>query len=99
VDDVVAAAVAEQMAQHTQPEDERRPDPAATAGVELEPRPHRDHPDAVEGRIHAGPPLPERQVGDVVAVLGELLREVAVPAFCAADRVGIEAVVDDADPH
>ena len=44
-------------------------------------------------------PLAQRQVGHLVAVGGEPLGEVAVPALGAADGVGEEAVVDEADAH
>ena len=64
------------------------------------------HARADDHDLHAGDPrrvgavpLAQRQVGDVVALGREALGEVAVPALGAADRVGEEAVVDEADPH
>ena len=44
-------------------------------------------------------PLPKGEVGDVVALLRQPLCEGAIPALTTADRVRIEAVVDEADAH
>ena len=44
-------------------------------------------------------PLAQRQVGDLVALGGQALGEVAIPALAAADGVREQAVVDDADAH
>ena len=49
--------------------------------------------------LAAAVPLAQREVGDLVPVGGEPLREVAVPALGAADGVREQAVVDEADPH
>ena len=73
----------------------RRPE----RGVERQPRPAAHDADARHARIGAPRPLAQRQVGDLVAVGAEPLGEVAVPALGAADGVGEEAVVDEADAH
>ena len=57
------------------------------------------HVDARHAGVHAAVPLAQRQVGDLVPVGREPLAEVAVPALGAADGVGEEAVVDEADAH
>ena len=68
-------------------------------GVELHARAHRDHAHAGHLAALAALPLAQRQVGHLVALGREPLAEVAVPALGAADRVGEEAVVDQADAH
>ena len=82
-------------------EDERRQDPAPAAGVYSAIRgPAVDDPHArVEVGLLAALPLAQRQVGDLVALGREALGEVAIPALGAADGVGEQAVVDDADAH
>ena len=54
-------------------------------------------PGTLGGR--AAIPLAQRQVGDLVPVGRQPLGEVAVPALGAADGVGEQAVVDEADAH
>ena len=44
-------------------------------------------------------PLAQRQVGDLMSLGGEPLRQASVPALGAADRVREQAVVDEADAH
>ena len=63
------------------------------------PGPDGDHAHAGDARVLALGPLAQRQVVDLVALGGEPLGEVAVPALGAADGVREQAVVDDADPH
>ena len=100
VHDVVAAAVAQQVGEHARAEHERRQDAALPAlAVEAEPRARRDHAHAGDLPALAARPLAQREVGHLVPVGGEALREVAIPALRAADRVGEQAVVDEADPH
>ena len=72
---------------------------AARAAVERQPRPGGDDAHARHLAALAARPLAQRQVGHVMPVGREPLREVAVPALGAADRVREQAVVDDADPH
>jgi hypothetical protein len=97
---VVVAAVAQQVPEHARAERERRRDPApALLGVELEARPGGDHAHPVEVRIDPPLPLPQRHVGHVVALGRQAPSDVAVPALGAADRVRVEAVVEQADAH
>ena len=72
---------------------------AAGAHVVREPRPDRDDPHPRHARIVPARPLAQREVGDLMAVRGEALGEVAVPALGPADGVGEQAVVDEADPQ
>ena len=99
MDDVVAAPLAEEMAQDTEPEAKGGPDPPPAVDVELGPWPGRHDADARNARIVAVVPLPERQVRDLVPLRGQALRERPVPALGAADRVRVETVVDEADMH
>ena len=80
---LVAAAVAQQVPQHPQPEHQRRSDPPAPVlGVEPHVRARRHDAHALV-EVHPRPPLPlaQRQVGDLVALLRQALGEVAVPAL------------------
>ena len=61
--------------------------------------PALDHAHARDLGALAAVPLAQRQVGDLVPVGGQPLGEVAVPALGAADGVGEQAVVDEADAH
>ena len=100
--DVVAAAVAQQVHEHAQPEHERRQDaPAAAGRVQRHARARRSttRTRGSSSRALAALPLAQRQVGDLVAVGRQALGEVAIPALGAADGVGEQAVVDDADAH
>ena len=90
--DVVAAPVAQQVPEHAQ---RRRPAAAGCAGAR--PRctgairgPAATHPHARPsvGAL-AARPLAQRQVGDLVALGGKPLGEVAVPALGAADGVRV----------
>jgi hypothetical protein len=101
VDHVVAAAVAQQVQKDPQPEHERRQDaPAPARRVERHARARGHDPHAlVEIDLLAAVPLAQRQVGDLVAVGRQALGEVAIPALGAADGVGEQAVIDDADTH
>ena len=102
MDDVVAAAVAQQVHEHAQPEHERRQDaPARRSSVYSAMRgPARHDPHApVDLGVLAALPLAQRQVGDLVTLGCQALGEVAIPALGAPDRVGVEAVVDEADAH
>ena len=49
--------------------------------------------------IGASVPLAQRQIGDLVALGGQTLCQVAVPALGATDRVREQAVIDEADAH
>ena len=98
---VVAAAVAQQVQEHPQPEHERRQDaPPPARRVQRHPRARGHDPHAlVEVGLLAAIPLAQRQVGDLVPLGRQALGEVAIPALGAADGVGEEAVIDDADTH
>ena len=96
--DVVATATKE-MPEDTEAEDDRRQDSPAALRVEGHPRTHGNDPHARHARAGSSLPLPQRQVCDVVALRGEVLRQGAVPTLGAADGVGVEAVVDDADAN
>ncbi len=97
---LVAAAVSQQMPQHPQPKHQRRDDPAtAVGGVQRQFRPHRHHPHAVDPRLLAPLPLAQRQVGDFMALFGEALGEVSIPALGAPHGAREEAVVYEADAH
>ena len=97
MDDVVSTSVEQQMPKDACPEHERWEEATAAAGVELELRPDRVDPDARNARVLAAWPLAERQVFDVVPVGREPFRQVPVPALGSADRVRVEAVVDETD--
>jgi hypothetical protein len=99
VDDVVTAAVSQQVPQHAGPEHERREDAPAARHVELHPWP--DGPDVHARYLGAlaARPLAQREHRDLVAVRGQALAEVAVPALGPAHGVGVQAVVDEADAH
>ena len=99
VQHVVLAAVPDEMAEHAEAEDERRQDPPPAVRVQVELRADRDDPDAGNLRRGVRLPLAQGQVGDLVTVVREPLREVAVPALGTADGVREEAVVDEADAH
>ena len=97
--EVVVAPVPQQMPEHADAEHERRQDPPPAVGVELHPRAGRDDPDARHLARLGPPPLPQRQVRHLVPLGGETFGEIPVEALGPADRVRVEAVVDDADPH
>ena len=100
MDDVVAAALAEQVSEHADAEDDRwqhAPPPAPR--VERHPRAGFDDPDAGNVGVGATIPLTQSEEGHVVARLGQPLGNVPVPALGSADRVRVQAVVDDADTH
>jgi len=100
MDDVVAAAVTEQMPEHTEPEYEGRQDPPAPGtGVEGHPRPDGSDFDSRDARILAPVPLPEGQIRHRVTVGGQALRKVPVPPLGPAHGVRKQAVVDQADTH
>jgi hypothetical protein len=101
VQHLVAAPVAQQVRQHAEPEDERRQDATPPAGrVEGHPRSHGPHVHPwIEIELLAPLPLAQRQIGDLVPLRRQPLGEVSIPALAAADRVRVEAVVDDADSH
>ena len=100
VHDVVAVPRGEEVGEDARAEDERRGDPALPgAAVERHPRAHADHADARHLAPLPARPLAQRDVGHLVPVGREPLREVAVPALRAPDGVGEQAVVDEADPQ
>ena len=99
MNDVVAAPVRHQVPEHARPEDQGREDAAPAGDVELHAGPHRDHADALHlGSLSAGP-LAQRQEGDLVALGRQPLSQVPVPALGPPDRVGVQAVIDQADAH
>jgi hypothetical protein len=67
--------------------------------VQLHPRTHRDDRHTGDIGLAARLPLPQRQIGHLVPGGREALGEVAVPALGAADGVGEQAVIDQADAH
>ena len=92
--------MAQQVPQHARAEHQRRQDPALPRPpVQREPRPGGDDAHARHLAGRAARPLAQRQVRHVMPVGREPLREVAIPALGAPDRVREQAVVDDADPH
>ena len=92
--------MAERDAEHADTEDDRwqqiRRRPRACTAPSWGPTARRGRPEA---RARRRAPTGKREVGNVVPGRDEALREVSVPALGAADVYGIEAVVDDADPH
>ena len=70
-----------------------------SGAVELVGAGDRDDAHARDPRRLGRVPLQAREVGDLVALGGQALGEVAVPALGAADGPGEQAVVDEADPH
>ena len=97
---VVRAPVAQEMAQHAGAEAQRRGDRAPTLLV-VEGIGARDGDDLYPGdlRLVARLPLQPREVGDVVPLGDEPLRERPVPPLGAAHRPREQAVVGDADAH
>jgi hypothetical protein len=85
--------------QHAQAEDERWPDASSTLDVERHPRADGDHAHSTNPGILPALPLAQRQVRDLVTLLGKPFAEIAVPALGPADGMGIEAVVDETDTH
>ena len=100
VDDVVASSATEEVPEHAGSEDERRQQPSpASCGVEAHTGARGDDANARNVGLVTAIPLPERQERHVVAARRERLREVSIPALRSADRVRVQAVVDDADLH
>ena len=99
MDDVVAPSMAEEVAQDTEAEPKRRPDSSPAVDVEVGARSRRDDSDARNAWLVALVPLPERHVGDLVPLRRQALGQRPIPALGAADRVRVEAVVDEADMH
>jgi hypothetical protein len=100
VNHVVAAAMAEQMPEHPETEDERRQNPTpAGRGVQPHPRADGAHDDPRHPGIRSLIPLAQCQVGHLMSVGGEALAKVAIPALGSADGVREETVVDQADAH
>jgi glycosyltransferase involved in cell wall biosynthesis len=88
----------EEVPEDAEPEAHGRPDPAvAVLAVQRSARRDGDHADAGDARLVL--PLGAGQVGHLVAGRDELVGEPAVPALGPADRVRVEAVVDQADMH
>ena len=97
---VVAPPVADHVAEDAESEAQRLADAAAAIRrVQVAPRRHADHLDALQVGLLTLAPLASRQVGDLDALLPEGLGEAAVPALGATYRVRVQAVVDDAEPH
>ena len=100
MNDVVASAIAQKMAQHAKAKAQRRTGAAvAVRSVQLVGPRHCDHVNAGYLRRIGRSPLAPRQIGDLVAIVGQSLGEVPVPALGAADGPREKAVVGDADPH
>ena len=100
MDDVVAASTAQEMPEDTRAEHERREDPPSPwARIEPHARSDGHHSYGANLAALATGPLAKGQVGDLVPLGREALRDVAIPALGAADGVGKEAVVDEADSH
>src|SRR5918998_2295891 len=100
VDHVVGAAVAEQVPQYPGAKDKRRQDPASPVrGVEPHAWPRRDHVYTRDLTPLYASPLAQREVGQLVSIGGQPFGEVAIPSLGAADGVGEQAVVDQADTH
>lgn len=96
--DVVVATVAQQMRENLEPKAYRWTDSTPPRmRVKRRARTQPDDPNA-GGRVHGfvGVPLAARQVGYVVP-RREPAREAAIPALRAANRMGIQAIVNDAD--
>lgn len=99
MDDVVAPPAPEQMGKDAEPEQKRGQDSPSPVRLQLHPWPDGDDFHSRDARILSALPLTQRQVRHFVAVLGEPLRQVPVPAFGAPDGMRIEAVVDEANAH
>ena len=96
---VIAPAMPQQMAEHAQAKAQWRRDPPFALVIERHTRRDRDDANARQrGRIMIIP-LPLRDIGDVMPLRGEPLRQRAIPALRPADRPGKQAIVDDADTH
>src|SRR5262245_959228 len=92
--------MAQQVPEDAPSETQRRRDPAAAGGAVQSPTTaHRHAPDA--GRyveVRAALPLTPRQVRHLMA-LSEVRHDAAVAPLGPADRVRIEAIVDEGDAH
>jgi hypothetical protein len=99
MDDVVAPAASKQVPEDARAEDQRRPDPPATARVQLHARTDREDADSANLGILVRFPLTERQIRHVVPFRRQALGQVPVPALRSPDGVRVQAVVDEADPH
>jgi hypothetical protein len=99
VDDVVPPASAEKVEQYAGPEDKWRQDPPSPACVQVHSRPDGNDLDPRNPGIGTALPLSKGQIRNLVTVADETLGKVPVPTLGAADRVRVEAVVDDANAH
>ena len=100
MNDVVPASVAEEMREHSETEDDRRHYTATSAVcIQRHPGTGWDDTDARNVGLDAAVPLTEGEERHLVPRVYEPLGEVSVPALRAADRVRVQAVVDEADPH
>jgi hypothetical protein len=96
---VVATSLSQQMQQHADPEPDRRPDTSLPIMVERHARPNRYHADTWQVGFIASLPLQEGKIGNFVSGLRQCQGEIAVPALCTSNRPGVQAVVDNAEPH
>jgi hypothetical protein len=100
VHDIVAPAVAGEVPQDAGAEHEGRQDsPVAGAVVERHAGPDDADFDPGHTRVLAPVPLAKGDVGDLVTGRGQPFGQVSVPPLGAADGIGEQAVVDQADAH
>ena len=100
MDGVIATPAAQEMAEYADAEDEWRQHPAMSVGaVQLHARPDGYHAHSLSARALAMVPLSQRQIGHFMAIARQPLSETPVPALGAADGVGVQAVVHEADSH
>jgi hypothetical protein len=96
----VSTAVAQQVCEDAEAEDEGR-EYAATAALKVQrhARADSDYAHARHLATLAALPLPERQVSDVITVRRQTLSEIPIPALSTANGVREEAVIDEAYTH
>src|SRR4051812_28378336 len=87
------------MAEHAEPESQRRADPAP-AVVRIQRPAGRDGDDPYAGYVRTLlAPLTAGEVGHLVTLRHQLRCEIAVPALRSSNGVRVEAVVNEADAH
>ena len=97
--DVVVVSVARQMSPDGVPEGEWWTERSPFILVDATRVDEADHAYVRKRWRLVRVPVAHRQVGDVVSGLAEPESEVAHPALGAADRLGENVVVDEADAH
>ena len=99
LDDVEQRSLPSEIAEDTKREPQLSADAPPSLDIEAHTWRDCDHVDPGDVRVGSRLPLLQRQVGDFVAAGGDAFGKRPVPPLAAPDGVGVEAVVDEADPH